>query len=173
MEEIWKDILETEGKYQISNFGRVRTKDSFVKNGHGLRFVEGCVRKNTIRKGGYVINSFYLSGKRKSDYIHRLVWRYFGDGNEPNHKLTIDHIDNDKTNNRIDNLRIISTRENTTKGMLLKKKTSKYTGVYFRKDRNAWQSHIYINGERIFVGYFKKEYDAHKAYQKALSELDK
>ena len=137
MNEIWEDILETEGKYQISNLGRVRTKDSFVNNRHGKRFVPCRIRKNTVRKGGYVINSFYMNGKRKSDYVHRLVWRYFGDETEPNHKLTIDHIDNDKTNNRIDNLRIISSRENTSKAMALKNKTSKYIGVHYRKNRNS------------------------------------
>lgn len=173
MKEKWEAIKETEGKYFISNFGRVKTNDAYVKNKHGKRFVRGKIRKNTIRKGGYVINSFYLNGKRKSDYVHRLVWRYFGNGTEPDHKFTIDHIDNDKTNNRIDNLRIISSRENTSKSMLLKNKSSKYIGVYFRKNRSAWISKIFVDGKSKSLGSFKQEIDAHNTYQKALKGLIK
>ena len=77
--------------------------------------------------------------------------------------LDIDHLDNCKTNNRIDNLEYVTRRENISRGNLSdlkKKKSSKYRGVYFYKSRNKWVSHIMIGGKKKTFGYFDKEEDA-------------
>lgn len=165
MEE-WKDIIETEGKYQISNQGRLRTKDAWVKNKNGERFVKGVIRKSTARKpDGYHTTAFYLEGVRWTDYIHRLTWRYFGSGIEPDRSSTIDHIDNNKDNNCIGNLRLVSNRDNVSKGKSLGSKTSRYTGV--SKSKRRWVAKIQYNGEGINLGYFKSENQAGLTYLKA------
>ena len=169
MIEQWKSILETKGKYEVSNLGRIRTIDHHVQNRHNKkRFVKGIIRKQVKRKDGYIIAHFYLDGKKWSDYVHRLVWRYFNDKPEPNRKIVIDHIDNNKSNNRIDNLRLISNRDNTTKGMKRKEnKKSRFIGVYWRQDREHWFSRILINGKRLYLGSSKCEAQAALLYLKA------
>lgn len=174
MQETWKEIENTGGKYLISNFGRLKTTSHNVKNRQSdKRFIKGVIRKTTPRKDGYYIAAFYLDGKRWSDYVHRLVWKYFGNDLEPNRKMTIDHIDNDKSNNNILNLRRVSNRENVSKGMLLKqkRKNSKYIGIYWRKLRRRWYSRIQHLGKRIYLGSYKTEIEAHGAYQTALQKL--
>jgi len=168
MQEIWKNIEPFEGKYRISNFGRIKTQDAWVKNKNGKRFVKGIVRKTTKRSDGYIMTAFYFNGKRSSDYVHRLVWRYFGNNKEPNRKIVIDHKDDNKSNNLISNLHLIPTRDNTTKGMLKKKnRRSKYVGAYWREQRKHWFAKILWNNKNIYLGSFKTEAEAGFAYLKA------
>ncbi len=162
MEEQWKDIEGYDGLYQISNFGRVRS------------FKRGKIRylKNGIDVWGYYRVSLHKNGKQKSLRIHRLVWDHFGDSKRNGRILQVDHINNDKSNNRIDNLQLLSTRENVSKHYLRTDKSSKYVGVCWHKNNNNWTAVIHINGKQKHLGCFKTEYEAHLAYQKALNELN-
>lgn len=65
MEEIWKDIKDYEGLYQISSLGRVK---SFYKN---------KILKPRVKENNYLIVSLYKEGKDKKFYIHRLVAEAF------------------------------------------------------------------------------------------------
>ena len=86
--------------------------------------------------------------------------------------LQIDHVIPDKTNNRIDNLQLLSQRENTSKGYIQNgKKTSQFTGISWHKQNKKWIAHIQINKKLKHLGYFTDEYNAHLVYQKALGEL--
>lgn len=162
MEEIWKDIEGYDGYYQISNFGRVK---SF--KGKDVRYL-----KLSIDHGGYY--NFTMkknNNKRKHGYIHRLVWDHFGDSKRNGVTLQVDHLDNNKLNNRIDNLQLLSNRENTSKAYLTTNKTSKYTGVSWYKRDKCWRSYIQINGKLKWLGSFKTEHEAHLAYQKVLESI--
>jgi CRISPR/Cas system-associated protein Cas7 (RAMP superfamily) len=110
------------------------------------------------------------NGKRKTREVHQLVAEAFLGHVPCGYKLVVDHIDNNKLNNRVDNLQLISQRENASKNMI--NKTSKYTGVYFDKSRNKYGSRIQINRENIFIGRFDCELKAHLAYQNKLKEIE-
>jgi TATA-box binding protein (TBP) (component of TFIID and TFIIIB) len=85
-------------------------------------------------------------------------------------KLVIDHINDNKFDNRLENLQITSVRYNTCKKQ--EKYSSKYKGVSFRKSDKKWVARIFIDGKIIYLGAFVNEYDAHLAYQKKCNCLD-
>jgi len=162
--EIWKTIKRFED-YQISNLGRVKSLKNNKKK---------ILALNPNEKGYYNVD-LYVDNKRKTIRIHKLVAEYFlnhkGDGTM---KLVIDHIDNDKSNNRVDNLQLITNRQNSSK--TLKKinglTSSKYVGVTWSKQIKRWIAQIQVNKKRTHIGCFKNEYDAHLAYQNKLKEID-
>lgn len=90
--EIWKDIEGYEGIYMISSKGRVKS----------LKFGKEKILKNLKNTCGYLFVSLCKNGKFKNYLIHRLVASAFIDN--PNNLSQINHKDEDKTNNRIDNL---------------------------------------------------------------------
>lgn len=105
MEE-WVDIRGYEGYYQVSNMGGVRSLDVKRWNGCGWFIKRGRVLKSRLTKHGYC--RVQLNGKDK--YVHRLVAEHFIDN--PNNKPEVDHIDGDKSNNCVDNLRWVTGKEN-------------------------------------------------------------
>lgn len=159
MNEIFKDIPDYEGIYQVSNLGNVKS----LKNGK-----ERMLAK-VVDSVGYYRVVLFKNGNQKTFKTHQLIAMAFL-GHKPNgNKIVVDHIDNNKLNNRLDNLQLISQRENLSKD---KKYTSKYQGAYWRKDASKWISLIRINGRLKYLGYFKTEYDAHLAYQSALKQIN-
>lgn len=102
MEE-WKDIKGYENSYQVSSYGRVRTKDRYLKASHGSQqFRKGQIIKGAIMPNGYLCVGLWKDNKSHSRYIHRLVAEHF----LPNiAKLPeVNHKDEDKTNNASINL---------------------------------------------------------------------
>ena len=83
-------------------------------------------------------------------------------------KYIVDHIDNDKLNNNVDNLQVVSNRINSSKD---RKGSSKYTGVCWDKATNKWITKIYINGKNKTLGRFDCEIKASLTYQKELAKL--
>ena len=101
MTEDWKWIKGCEGKYQISNHGRLK---SFLKNQNGE------IRSNINKKGWYItVNLIDNSGKRNTLRIHRLVYENFA-GEIPK-GYHIHHKDGNKQNNMITNLEALSPKE--------------------------------------------------------------
>jgi hypothetical protein len=83
--------------------------------------------------------------------------------------LVVNHKDFNKLNNNLDNLEIITQRQNTNKKHL--KSSSQYIGVFWNKQNKKWKSQIRINKKIKYLGYFVNEIDAHNAYQNALTTL--
>lgn len=121
MEEIWKDIKDYEGLYRISNLGRVkRLKREYHYYNHltkrdNIRIVDEKILKGTINKG-YNRICLTKNGIEKNHFIHRLVIENFV--REVKDNENIDHIDCNKLNNNINNLEIVTTRENNHRAFL-------------------------------------------------------
>jgi len=162
--EIWRDVKNFEGLYQVSNLGRVK---SLVR----YRVPRERVLKGGLGKDGYLHVIFCKDKKQKSINIHKLVAIAFLDHEPCGHEIVVDHIDNDCTNNRLENLRLISQRENCSKDK--KGYSSKYVGVCWDKSRNKWMAQIKINGKKKHLGRFTNELEAHNTYQKELKQINK
>lgn len=127
MEEIWKTIEEYPD-YMISSMGRVRSLDREILNrwGNNYRLIKGKILKPALDR--YLRVSLSKNGKSKTFTIHKLVAKHFIPN--PNNLSEIDHINTDKTDNRVENLRWVTHRENqnntvTKSKMKLNKSKSK------------------------------------------------
>lgn len=155
--EIWKDIKGYEGIYQVSNYGNVKS----------LKFNKERILKHYKDKNYFLVR-LYKDKKVMTIPIHHLVWDHFGDGKRDGYILVVDHINNDPLDNRIENLQVISNRENTSKDRDKTKTSSKYIGVTWDKRDKKWYSRIQIGGKRIHIGSYDNELDAAKAYKNKL-----
>ncbi len=108
MKEIWKDIEEYEGLYQISNLGRVK-RILFINN--IISKPENRILSNKLDNLGYVQVTLCKNGTRKYKRIHRLAAKAFLPN--PNNLPCVNHKDGDKNNNRIDNLEWCTHSYNT------------------------------------------------------------
>lgn len=163
--EVWKDIPEYEGLYQVSNLGNVRSLDRVDSLG---RKVKEKVLKTPVNSRGYARVNLFLDKKPKVSKVHSLVARAFLNHKPCGMKIIVDHIDNNSLNNNLYNLQLITQRENCSKD---KKGTSKYTGVSWSKYRNSWVAHIKINGVQKNLGKFTDEKEAAQAYQNELNKI--
>ena len=110
MEEVWKDVVGYEGLYQVSNLGHIRSLDHYVAHHTaGMALRKGRVLKPAF-DGHYLSIGLSKDNKAKSTRIHRIVAEAFLPN--PDKLSDVDHIDCDKTNNRVDNLRWCSHADN-------------------------------------------------------------
>ncbi len=116
--ETFKDILNYEGLYQVSNLGRVKRLERikvcemFNKYGsYGIKnkqLKEKIIKLN-INKYGYLYVSIWKNNKSKNNVIHRLVLLTFNGKSN----LSVNHIDGNKENNNLNNLEYCTCKENT------------------------------------------------------------
>lgn len=107
MEEVWKDIKGYEGKYKISNLGRILMSGI---HSNGRKYGEK-IKKTRVDKNGYeYANLTDWEGNVKTRKIHQLVACAFIPNTE--NKPCIDHIDCNRTNNNVSNLRWVTHKEN-------------------------------------------------------------
>lgn len=117
MEEIWKDIEGYEGFYQVSNLGQIKSLDRYIKCKNGAeRYMKGRILNHTVNKKrrGYCEISLHMNGKEKRYKVHRLVALAFLPN--PYNKPEVNHKDEDKENNRVDNLEWVTSKENANHG---------------------------------------------------------
>lgn len=114
--EIWKPVKGYEGIYEVSNIGNVRSLDRSVIKYNALTkrdnilHIKGQIMKPSINKYGYYYLSLSKDGNRKSHLVHRLVAEAFIDN--PNNLPQVNHIDENKLNNNVDNLEFITLEDN-------------------------------------------------------------
>ena len=162
MEEIFKDIPNYEGLYQVSNLGNVKSLTR-----------KGCLNDRILKPntddGGYLKVNLRKDNKTKTRKIHQLVAEAFLGHTPCGIKLVVNHKNFIRQDNRVENLEIVTSRQNSDQKHL--KSSSEYTGVSWAKDKNKWASMISINGKQKNLGYFACELKAAYAYQTELNKL--
>jgi len=171
MIEVWKDIPDFKGFYQISNLGRVKSLDRYAWNGKVYHKVKSRILKNILSGNGYYQVFLHKHGDIVNRRIHQLVAISFLSHDITNHKLVVDHINFNKLDNKVSNLRVVSIRENTSKKNI--KSSSEYTGVHYDKPTGKWMSRILLGKRRKYLGLFTNELQAHFAYQDELYNITK
>lgn len=125
-------------------------------------------RGNT--KAGSEIGSIDKDGYRATNIngrgylVHRLIWLYVY-GKFPD--FQIDHINHDRTDNRISNLRDVSIRDNARNRNLMASNTSGCMGVVWHKVRKLWQAQLKIDNKTLYLGGYKDIKDAISARKEA------
>ena len=159
--EIWKDIHSYEGHYQVSNLGNVKS----------TKYSRQRILKPATNIHGYFMVCLHSKNTQKLITIHSLVSMAFLN-HKPNktHEIVIDHINNIRTDNKLDNLQLITQRRNASKDK--KNCSSSFTGVCWDKQYNKWRAKIRIKNKQKFLGLFRCELKAAMAYQKALKEIN-
>ena len=109
--EIWKPVVGYEDYYEISSMGRVRSLDRYVRGScDSIKLHKGRILHPKIDRGGYCIYSLCKDGQSKSFRGHRLVADAFIPNTE--NKPCIDHINCVRSDNRLENLRWVTHKEN-------------------------------------------------------------
>jgi hypothetical protein len=111
--EIWKSVVGFENLYEISNLGNVKT---LIKKGY---YQEKIKKQGIDIFTGYKTVQLYKSSKPFTIRIHSLVVQAFLNF-KTNRQFVCNHIDGDKTNNKLENLEIVTQKENVNKNLLLK-----------------------------------------------------
>lgn len=158
--EIWKDVKHYEGLYQVSNYGRVKSleRDTFMpdgtRNGHITEHImpqHSNFNKKT-GSGGYMTVILYKYNKGKKEFVHRLVAMAFIPN--PDNLPQVDHINTDKLDNTVENLRWVTAKQNCW-NPLTREKTKKAdrSKCGAKGERNGATTHREKN---LFVQQSKK-----------------
>lgn len=132
--EYWRPVLGYEGLYEVSNLGRVKSFDTYRKGKNGsIRICKGKILKLCTDKYGYLLVNLYKNGKLKTFKVHKLVAEAFLEIPEElkhlkgTRYLQVNHKDEDKTNNNVNNLEFCSAKYNTNFGTRNKRISDKNT----------------------------------------------
>lgn len=170
MVEIWKDIPGYEDLYQASNLGNIKGLSRIMLiNGKYPIMTKERIFSPAKNCHGYLFVNLTKDKKKKGFKVHQLVAMAFLEHIPCGHKLVVNHKNFIRTDNRLENLEVITGRENYNRKHL--KSSSKYVGVSWNKVLEKWSSTIFVNGKTKHLGYFVNELDASKTYQKKLSEI--
>jgi hypothetical protein len=141
-EEFWRPVYEFETLYEVSNFGRVRSSDRLVtvehKTGTRMRFCVGRIKAISppSKTCKYETVVFSLAGKSVTRLVHRLVAQAFVEN--PRRLNEVNHFDEDRLNNRADNLQWCTRNENVAHSL-------SRTRIANKVNRNQVQA-IYADG---------------------------
>lgn len=156
MQEIWKDVIGYEEQYQVSNLGNIRSKNRTIVDCLGRR---RTLKSHKIRiqtsKIGYKQVLLHKDGKMKTHLVHRLVAEAFIPKTEEN-KNEINHKDENKSNNTVDNLEWCDHKYNINFGTRTEKTSKK---VYqYTKDKkkideyqSAWEIHRQLGYDQASI----------------------
>jgi len=157
--ECWRSISGYIN-YQISNIGRVRN------------CVTGRILKPRLNGNGYHQVVLTNDDGKKECRIHQLDANEFIGKPNSETKLCVDHINRDRLDNQVHNLRYVTYSQNSMNTNKTTKTTrSTYKGVCFDKSCNKWKVSVKPNGKRIYLGYFDDEKQPAEVYNAKALEL--
>lgn len=137
-QELWIDIKNYNGLYQVSNLGRMR----FKRKNNSFRYI-----KTTMGSNGYLQCGITINGKTVKKSVHRWVMESFKPIDK---KLEVNHIDGNKLNNNLLNLEWCTAKENQYHRRKILHKTSNgcekivlntLTGIFYNSAKEAYNSH--------------------------------
>lgn len=144
-EEIWRPVVGYEGLYEVSSYGRVRSVDRYVKACYEkYRLHKGKILSPGKDKDGYLFVVLSCNGKHKTITIHRLVSQAFIPN--PDDLPIINHKDEVKTNNSVDNLEWCTAKYNANYGTrnIRVKETAIKNGSWTGLSREDYQHQYYL-----------------------------
>ena len=156
--ECWRSI-DGHINYQVSNIGRVRNVNT------------GRILKQCADPWGYYFVGRFKGGVEKKYTVHKLVAHEFIPRPDTTVKLVVDHIDRNKANNQVTNLRWATQQQNNMNLTIRTGTSSQYKGVSFNKKSRKWRAEINFNGKHLYIGSFTNEEDAARAYNAKAIEL--
>ena len=170
MKELWKNIPDWQ--YQISNLGSIRTNRPLIyARGKCVKDLGWRTLKTNKDKNGYfgiTLNSARGIKHKKRFYIHRLIWEAFV-GEIPK-GYEIDHINRDRSDSSLSNLRLATKKENKRNLTPRKNTITGYRGVQKVKT-GSYRAYINTNGKRTHLGYFNNSKEAAVAFNEAALKL--
>lgn len=111
--EIWKDIKGYENLYQVSNTGKIKSLERYGNSkSNGKFLIKEKIRKTTTTTAGYEYVVLANNGKNKTILVHRLVAETFIPN--PENKKCVNHKDENKSNNNVENLEWCDYEYNNT-----------------------------------------------------------
>lgn len=171
--EIWRDVVGYEGLYQVSSMGRVKSLSREMINGRNFFISKDRILKPCVDTTGYYTLNLWKDRRPHTSKVHKLVAIAFLGHYPCGQGTVLDHINGDKLDNRLTNLQMVTSRQNST--ICFRKGrdtlTSKYVGVSWDKRSRKWDTGIRIEGKYTHLGRYSSEIDASNAYQSALSNF--
>lgn len=140
MEEVWKPIESFE-RYEVSTMGNVRRGEKLLVPG--------------LDSDGYQQVNLYTGGKRCTQKVHRLVMDAFNTNTE--NKPQIDHINRERTDNRLQNLRWVTASENVRNSKWF---TDEMYGLSWNKKNSSYVVRVNVEGKERYFGSRKTLEDA-------------
>lgn len=124
--EVWKDIQGYEGLYQVNSLGEIKSLSHKTQNRQGVYYTNNKILKSTLNNKGYLTVKLTKQGKQKGFKIHRLVAIAFikNELNLPQ----VNHKDENKENNKVDNLEWCTNKYNANYGTKAKRQGDKIKG---------------------------------------------
>ena len=157
--ECWRSI-DGYMNYQVSNVGRVRNVST------------GKILKQVFDKDGYYFLNLDKDGVGKTLRVHKLVAdEFIPRPYNNNTTLVVDHIDRNKVNNQVTNLRWATQQQNMMNMTIRTGTSSQYKGVAYHKTKSKWCAYIKFDRKNLYLGYFDTEEDAARAHNAKAAEL--
>ena len=153
---VWLPIKNYDN-YEVSICGQVRN------------MITKQILKPQFRKCGYYYVNLYKNNKMKHHYIHRLVSIHFIPN--INNDKCFDHINNNKLDNTVSNLRWCTFQQNQFNRQMNINNKSGIKGIYYNKNYQKWHVRIGFNNKFIHIGYYDDINDAKQARQTKANEL--
>jgi len=164
--ENWKAIIGNEN-YEVSDLGNVRRLEHTIinKKGNPVKY-PAMNMKLTKNTSGYMTASVKRPGYVSTNALVHILIReaFFQDFNKD---LVCDHINHDRSDNRIENLRVVSQRKNTQNRF-----NKDNPGASYNKISKSWVSQVRYNKELYFLGYFKTAEEASECYMNACNDIE-
>lgn len=167
--EVWKPVKGYEGLYEVSNLGNLRSVDRYVMHGDHYCFLKGKPRKTLPHSKGYLSIQLSKNSEDKKYLVHRLVAEAFIPN--PSNLPCIDHINTVKDDNRVENLRWCTNKENMNNPLTIDHVNIKSRSKEVHEKMLATKRKNQCYGCEIPVYYIDK--DGSKISFKSMSEAQR